>query len=87
MLIEIERTAEEMDQQIEYDMDEEDENFLTSLNTPKKIIAESKLEMLIDRFEKETSRLVRLSESVTHLAGRHTLTRTVRRSHKQQWQH
>jgi hypothetical protein len=54
----IELTAEEQDQLVEYDLDEEDEAFLQRINSQKKILLDSRLEFMIDRFEKEASRLV-----------------------------
>jgi len=61
-----ELTIEEQDLLIEYDMDEEDEIFLSNLNSQKKILSEENFELLIDRFEKEASRIGDNIPSLSH---------------------
>jgi len=39
---------------VEYDLDDEDEEFLVTLNGDKSVLSEDKFEFMVDRFEKET---------------------------------
>jgi hypothetical protein len=51
-------TSEEYNQKVVYDLEPDDEKFLRQLNATKKILSDSKFELIIDRCEKEAARMV-----------------------------
>jgi len=50
----IDKTVEEFRAEVDYDMDDADEEFLAKLNKDKFLLSEDKFELMIDRMEKET---------------------------------
>jgi len=55
-------SPEEIDEIVEYDLEPDDYDFLEKLNTAagKKVLGESKLELIMDRLEKESAKLDKL---------------------------
>jgi len=63
------KTIPQLERAIEYDMDDEDESFLSELNKHMKnktVVPENTFEKLIDTFEKEFFKQVRINTAGVH---------------------
>jgi hypothetical protein len=60
-----EKTMDEQDQEVEYDLDSDDRKFLKEITKKGVSLTEEHLESVIDRLEKESNRIVCLKQSNT----------------------